>query len=164
MPEGEPTDGVAQEFALEPQEQAVSPAGAYLETPPAGSQPLQQRGHSRLEATPAVTRAGTGAQSFVRRNAHSRVQRIRMMLAIAAEYNLECLQLDYNTASVVMRSLTILYGFRQSPTTCWNTIGKHLVEIGFKSLKSDPCVCTYSQSGAIYILTLYVDEVLLLGK
>ena len=72
MPGGEPTDGVSQEVVVEPQEQAVSPAGASLKTPLAGSQPLQQRGHSRLEATPAVTRAGTAAQSFVRRNAHNR--------------------------------------------------------------------------------------------
>ena len=46
----------------------------------------------------------------------------------------------------------------------WNTIDKHLVEIVFKSLRSDPCVYTYSERGAIYILTLYVDDVLLLGK
>ena len=72
MPGGEPTDGVSLEVVLEPQEQAVSPAGASLETPLAGSQPLQQRGHSRLEATPAVTRAGTAAPSFVTRNAHNR--------------------------------------------------------------------------------------------
>ena len=52
----------------------------------------------------------------------------------------------------------------QSPTNWWNTIDKHLVEIGFKSLKSDPCVYTYSECGAIYILTLYVDDVLLLGE
>ena len=51
----------------------MSPAGASLETPLAGSQPLQQRGNSRLEATPAVTRAGTAAKSFVRRNAHNRL-------------------------------------------------------------------------------------------
>ena len=73
MPGGEPTDGVSQEVVLEPQEQAVSPAGESLETPLAGSQPLQQRGHSRLEATPAVTRAGAAAQSFVRRNSHNRL-------------------------------------------------------------------------------------------
>ena len=71
-PGGEPTDGILQEVVLEPQEQEVSPAGASLEAPLAGSQPLQQQGHSRLEATPAVTRAGTAAQSFVRRNAHNR--------------------------------------------------------------------------------------------
>ena len=41
---------------------------------------------------------------------------------------------------------------------------KHLVEIGFKSLKSDPCVYTYSECGAIYILTLYVDDVPFLRK
>ena len=38
------------------------------------------------------------------------------------------------------------------------------MEISFKSLKSDPCVYTYSECGAIYILTLYVDDVFLLGK
>ena len=38
------------------------------------------------------------------------------------------------------------------------------MEIAFKSLKSDPCVYTYSDCGAIYMLTLYVDDVLLLGK
>ena len=72
MLEGEPTDGVSQEVVLEPQEQAVSPAGASLEIPLAVSQPLQRRGHSRLVATPAVTRAGTAAQSFVGSNAYNR--------------------------------------------------------------------------------------------
>ena len=72
MTGGEPTGGVSQEGVLEPQEQTASPAGASLETPLAGSQPLQQRGHSRVDATPAVTRAGTTAKSFVRRNAKIR--------------------------------------------------------------------------------------------
>ena len=38
------------------------------------------------------------------------------------------------------------------------------MEIGRKNLKSDPCVYTYSESGAIFILTLNVDDVPLLGK
>ena len=50
----------------------MSPAGASLEKPLAGSQPLQQRGHSRLEAAPAVMHAGTAAKSFVRHNANNR--------------------------------------------------------------------------------------------
>ena len=50
----------------------MSNVGAFLETPLAGSQPFQQRGCSRLEATPAGTRAGTAAQPFVRRIAHNR--------------------------------------------------------------------------------------------
>ena len=57
---------------LEPQEQAISPAGASLGTPLAGSQPLQQRGRLRQEATPAVTCAGTAARSFARRNVLNR--------------------------------------------------------------------------------------------
>ena len=72
MPGGEPTDGVSQDGVLEPQEQAVSPAGASLKPLLAGSQPLQQRGHSCLESTPAVTCAGPAAQSFVKRNVHNR--------------------------------------------------------------------------------------------
>ena len=98
-----------------------------------------------------------------------------MVLATAAGYNLECWQLDYNTAflnaavteevyvkmapgyeqfdengvPLVMRFLKSLCGLRQSPTNWWNTIDKHLVEIGFKSPKSDPCVYTCSESGAI---------------
>ena len=46
--------------------------GAPLETPMAGLQPIQQRGLSCLEATPAFTRTGTAAKSFMRRNAENR--------------------------------------------------------------------------------------------
>ena len=113
-----------------------------------------------------------------------------MVLAIAAEFDFECWQLDYNTAflnakveeevyvkmapgyeefsndgvPMVMRLLKSLYGLRQSPRCWYGTVDKHVVEIGFKSLKSDPCVYIYSEGGAIYVLTLYVDDVLLLGK
>ena len=100
-----------------------------------------------------------------------------MVLAIAAEYNLACWPLDYKTSflnadvteeiyvkmapgynqfdengiPLVMRLLKSLYGLRQSPTNWWNTIDK--VEIGLKNLKSDPCVHSYSECGAICILT-----------
>ena len=73
-------------------------------------------------------------------------------------------QFDENGVPLVMRLLKSLYGLRQSPTNWWNTIDTHVVEIGFKSLKSDPFFYTCSECGAIYILTLYVDDVLLLGK
>ena len=65
---------------------------------------------------------------------------------------------------MVMRLLKSLYGLRQSPRCWYGTVDEHVVEIGFKSLKSDPCVYIYSEGGAIYVLTLYVDDVLLLGK
>lgn len=104
-----------------------------------------------------------------------------MMLA---EYNVECWHLDYNTTlmnvditeqvyskmapkyeefdengvSLAIRLLKTLYATPQSPTNWWNTTDEHLVEMGFKSSKSDP-----SESDAIVILTLYVDDVPLLG-
>ena len=113
-----------------------------------------------------------------------------MVLAIAAEFDFERWQLDYNTAflnakveeevyvkmapgyekfsndgvPMVMRLLKSLYGVRQSPRCWYGTVDEHVVEIGFKSLKSDPCVYIYSEGSAIYVLTLYVDDVLLLGK
>ena len=103
---------------------------------------------------------------------------------------MECWQLDYNTAfldaevveevyvkmapgyeefdengvPLVMRLLKSIYGLNQSPTNWWNTIDKNVMEIGFKSLKSDPCVYTFSEGRHLVILTLYVDDVLLLGK
>ena len=63
-----------------------------------------------------------------------------------------------------MRLLKSRYGLRQSPTNWWNTIDEDLVEVGFKGLKPDPCVYTYSESGDIIIRSLYVDGVRLLGK
>ena len=125
MPGGGATDGVSQEVVLEPQEQAVSRAGASLETPLARSPPLQQRGHSRLEATPAVTRAGTAAKLFMSRNAYNRSDSAYLAAiatgpalselrgqrlytkeslphiaheAYGSDYSLECWKLDYNTA------------------------------------------------------------------
>ena len=65
---------------------------------------------------------------------------------------------------MVMRLLKSLYGLRQSPRCWYGTVDEHVVEIGFKSLESDPCVYIYSEGGAIYVLTLYVGDVLLLGK
>ena len=116
-----------------------------------------------------------------------RLRSIRMVPPIPAEYNPDCWQLDYNTAflnadvteevyvkmapgyeefdengvPLVVRLLKSLYDLRQSPTNWWKTIDENLEEIGVKSLKSDPCVYTYSESGAIFILTLYVDDCLL---
>ena len=65
---------------------------------------------------------------------------------------------------MVMRLVKSLYGLRQSPRCWYGTVDEHVVEIGFKSLKSDPCVYIYSEVGTIYVLTLYVDDVLLHGK
>ena len=65
---------------------------------------------------------------------------------------------------MVIRLLKSLYGLRQSPRCWYGTVDEHVVAIGFKSLKSNPCVYIYSEGSAIYVLTFYVDDVLLLGK
>ena len=56
----------------------MSPAGVSLETPLAELQPLQQRERSRLEATSAVTRAGTAAKTLVRRNARNHLDYVHL--------------------------------------------------------------------------------------
>lgn len=115
-----------------------------------------------------------------------------MMLATAAEYNLERWKLDYNTqftkhryrrGSVCqdgtrigemrrkqsptgnegLKKSTPWYGLCQTPTNWCNTIIKHLMEISCKRLEWDPCIYTCYKCGATYILTLYVDIFLLLG-
>ena len=56
-----------------------------------------------------------------------------------------------------------LYGLRQSPKNWFSTMDHHLGKIGFRSLKSDPCVYVYEDENGSATLTLYVDDVLLLG-
>ena len=51
-----------------------------------------------------------------------------------------------------------LYGLRQSPKNWCSTMGHHLGKIGFRSLKSDPCVYVYEDENGSTILTLYVDD------
>ena len=64
---------------------------------------------------------------------------------------------------LVMKLTKSFYGLRQSPQNWFSTIDHHLGKIGFRSLKSDPCVYVYDDENVSAILTLYVDDVLLLG-
>ena len=118
-----------------------------------------------------------------------RLQSIRMMLAIAAEMNWEVVQLDVKTAffyanieegvfvemapgyettnrkgvQLVMKLGKSLYGLAQSPKNWWETIDPSRVEIGSISLKSDTCVYIYNHNNTVVILTLYVDDLLIIG-
>ena len=119
-----------------------------------------------------------------------RLQSIRMVLAIAAELNLEVRQLDVKTAflyadteeevyvktapgfettnkdevQLVMKLEKSLYGLAQSPQNWWKTIDPKLIEIGFVLLKSDSCVYIYNHNNTIAIITLYVDDLLVIGS
>ena len=99
-------------------------------------------------------------------SAHWDCKTFRMVLAIVAKYHLACRQFDFiiaflnahveeetdvkmvpgyekfggNEALMVMKRLKSLNGLRQSPSIWWRTLDSYLVDIGCKSLKSDPCV------------------------
>ena len=115
-----------------------------------------------------------------------RLQSIRIVLAIAAELNLEVRQLDVKTAflytdieeevyvktapgfetinkdgvQLVMKLGKSLHGLAQSPQKWWKTIDRKLIEIGFVPLKSDSCVYIYNHNNTVVIITLYVDDFL----
>ena len=117
-----------------------------------------------------------------------RLQSIRMMLVIAAELDYEVLMLDVQTAFLnadveeevyvkmapdyeiyytfgvpfVMKLKKSLYGLRRSPKNWFGTMDDRLSYIGFRSFKSDPCVYAFEDKTGTAILTLYVDDILLL--
>ena len=65
--------------------------------------------------------------------------------------------------SLLMKLKKSLYGLRQRPRKLFSTMDPHLGKIGFRSLKSDPCVYVYEEENGLVILTVYGDDVLLLG-
>ena len=112
-----------------------------------------------------------------------------MMLAIAVELDYEVFVLDVQTAflnadveedifvkmppgkentdrsgvPLVMKHKTSLCGLRQSPKNWFSTMDHHLAKIGFRPLKSDSCIFVFEDDTGFVLLTLYVDDVLLLG-
>ena len=112
-----------------------------------------------------------------------------MVLAIAVELDYEVYMLDVQTTflntdveeevfvkmppgyersnesrvPLVIKLKKGLYGLPQSPNDWFNTIDHNLGKIGFSSLKSDLCVYVYGDENGSAILTLYVDDVVLLG-
>ena len=119
-----------------------------------------------------------------------RLQSIGTMLAITAELDYEVLMLDVQTAFLnadveeevyvkmppgyetydksgvpfVIKLKKSLYGLRQSPKNWFGTMDNHLSNMGFRSLKSDPCVFVFKDKTGTAILTLYVEDTLLLGN
>ena len=76
---------------------------------------------------------------------------------------------DYETygksgVPFVMKLKKSLYGLRQSPKNWFGTMDDHLSHIGFRSLKSDSCVHVFEDKTGTAILTLYVDDICLLGN
>ena len=118
-----------------------------------------------------------------------RLQSIRMMLVIAVELDYEVHMLDVQMAflnadvdedvfvkmapgyetndeagvPLVMKLKKSLYGLRQSPKNWFSTMDVELAIIGFRPLKSDPCVYVYEDETGFVVLTLYVNDILFLS-
>ena len=117
-----------------------------------------------------------------------RLQSVRVVLAIAAQMDWEVRQLDVKTAFLyadieeevfvaqpprfetndnekgllVMKPRKSLYGVTQSPGNWFHTIDPVLISIGLVPLKSDTCIYIYNHDGVVIILTLYVDDFLVI--
>ena len=111
-----------------------------------------------------------------------------MILTVAAELDYDVFILDVQTASLnadveedvfakmapgyeiadksgvplVMKLKKSLYGLRQSPNNWLGTLDHHLAKMGFRPLKSDPCIYVFEGDIGLVILTLYENDVLLL--
>ena len=71
---------------------------------------------------------------------------------------------DKSGVPVVMKLKKSLYGLPQSPKNWFGTMDHHLAKIGFRPLKSDPCIYVFQDDTGFVIIMLYVDGVLLLGR
>ena len=119
----------------------------------------------------------------------TRLQSLRIMLAIAAELDYKVHILGVQTAllnayieedmfarmtpgyeindktrvAFAMKLKKSLYGLRQSPKTWFGPMDVKLAVISFPPLKSDPCVYIHEDETGSVILTLYVDDILFLS-
>ena len=64
---------------------------------------------------------------------------------------------------LVMKPKKRLYELRQSPKNWFGTMDQCLGDIGFRPPTCDPCVYIYEDEVGFIILTLYVDDLVLLG-
>ena len=116
-----------------------------------------------------------------------RPESVRSVVALACKEGLKLHQMDITTAflngdleetiymnqpegfvaegqeHLVCRLKKSLYGLKQSPR-CWNrALDTQLKSMGFKQSTSDPCIYTSTTDG-LFILAVYVDDILLAAK
>ena len=69
---------------------------------------------------------------------------------------------DNEKGLLLMKLAKTLYGLAQSHGNWFHTIDPVPISIGFVPLKSDTCIYIYNHDGVV-ILTLYVDDLLVIG-
>ena len=118
----------------------------------------------------------------------ARFESIRTVIALAAKYGLKLHQMDVTTAflngdlkeevymqqpegfvekgkeHLVCKLRRSIYGLKQSPR-CWNSVlDSKLKSMGFRQTMGDPCIYVKEECGEIFIIAVYVDDILLAGK
>lgn len=117
----------------------------------------------------------------------TRVETVRLLLALAAKYSWEVHHLDVKTAflngeieeevyvsqpegfvkkgkeHLVYRLIKALYGLRQGPRAWYAKLNKCLEELGFGRCPYDHAVYTKKIDGETLIIAVYVDDLLITG-
>ena len=113
---------------------------------------------------------------------------LRIILALAAKFNLDIHQLDYETAYLngvvsdehemylrlpigfneskwddVLPILRSIYGLKQAGRVWNQALDKELTSIGWTRCSADSCLYVMRRKGKLMILAVYVDDLLLLG-
>ena len=118
----------------------------------------------------------------------TRINSIRMVLAIAALRNLEVHQMDVKTAFLngdldeeiymeqpegfstpeqekkVCRLVKSLYGLKQAPKQWHQKFDSAMLSDGFKINECDKCIYVKDTENGYVILCLYVDDILIVGS
>ncbi|MGZ8925640.1 MAG: reverse transcriptase domain-containing protein, partial [Nitrososphaeraceae archaeon] len=111
-----------------------------------------------------------------------KIKSLKLLLAIAAQQNLEIKQLDFNTAflnailnediyvktpegyynkpNMVLKLNKALYGLKQAPREWWLELDKFLKSLGYISSPIDECLYIKHIDGKTIYLPLYVDDTL----
>ena len=118
----------------------------------------------------------------------ARFESIRTVLALAAKLGLKLHQMDIKTAflngeleeeiymrqpeqfiekgkeEMVCRLKRSIYGLKQS-ARCWNSeLDQKLRSIGFIQSENDPCIYTRITGGELFVIAVYVDDLIQAGK
>uniref|UniRef100_A0A2N9GAW9 Integrase catalytic domain-containing protein n=1 Tax=Fagus sylvatica TaxID=28930 RepID=A0A2N9GAW9_FAGSY len=118
----------------------------------------------------------------------TRITSIRMLIAIAALYNLEIHQMDVKTAFLngeldeeiymeqpegfivpgkekkVCRLVKSLYGLKQAPKQWHEKFDNAMMSNGFRINECDKCVYVKNTTSGYVIVCLYVDDMLIMGS
>ena len=112
---------------------------------------------------------------------------IRSLIALGVQRNMSIHQMDVSTAflngvlkediymeqpdgykvkgkeHLVCKLQKSLYGLKQSPRCWYEELSTHLIHTGYTQSKADPCVFFLWKEGKLTVVSIYVDDLILLA-